>query len=121
MNLIERLKQLEAKATPGPWKPIINEESGRVSYIEPSFGAEHCHWDGWYISANSVDGKLVAEMRNALPKLLAVVQAASSLAESAITQADILEDGTIIPTKCRVCPEAFSQLQEALAALEEDV
>jgi S-adenosylmethionine:tRNA-ribosyltransferase-isomerase (queuine synthetase) len=54
-------------------------------------------------------------------KLIAVVEAGRRLVESAITQADILADGSIVPTKCSVDPEEFDKFQDALAALEGDV
>lgn len=58
-------------------------------------------------------------MLNRLEKLEAVAEAATRLVESAITQADILENGDIVPTRCAVDPNTFDGLQDALAALED--
>ena len=57
MSTLERLKELEAKATPGRWD---------VECM-PEF-------------ANYSDLQFIVEMRNALPKLLAVVEAGDELA-----------------------------------------
>jgi microsomal dipeptidase-like Zn-dependent dipeptidase len=59
------------------------------------------------------------QLRKRLEKLEAVVEAGRRLVESAITQADILADGSIVPTKCSVDPEEFDKLGCALAALED--
>lgn len=53
-NIIARLRALEASATPGPWN------------IATSF--------------TETDDRLMEEMRNALPKLLDVVEAAKDIA-----------------------------------------
>lgn len=137
-DTIKRLRELEAAATPGPWvfKTHPNpgthitttpEQEGwtdRCSYrIEPpGYGGIRtvCDDELYYNSApNITDAALIAEMRNALPKLLAVVETGRRLVESAITQADILADGSIVPTKCSVDPEEFDKFQDALAALED--
>lgn len=100
---IERLKELEAKATPGPWKfvnyngydqwgSLLNKRAGTAdSWDSLSTGRVH--------TANAL---FIAEMRNALPALLAVVEAAE-----ADMEANIHND---IP----VCP----RLRAALEALE---
>lgn len=83
-NLIERLKELEAAATPGPWSTefrSVNLEDN-CQDIE-KLKAEM--WLGGYVVGpeepgrgvfTAVDTAFIAEMRNALPKLLAVVEAA---------------------------------------------
>jgi hypothetical protein len=65
MNTIQRLKELHEKATPGPWRISL---SGSVQ----SVSGDHAR-DG--------DGDLVVAMRNALPQLLAVAEAAQVLLE----------------------------------------
>lgn len=93
MNLIERLKELDAKATPGPWQWVQGNEVGDWHAI---VGPRHDkNWIkasddfiltdgsacGEYSADIDVDGPdahLIAEMRNALPKLLAVVEASKN-------------------------------------------
>lgn len=71
MGIIERLKELEAKATPGLWASIeqygVGLQINRYIRYWPS-GTDQ-FYDG------KADVKLIAEMRNALPKLLAFVEA----------------------------------------------
>ena len=78
MNALERLKELEAKATPGPWESVdfgVHSErvaiAGRGFLVNDEVDSVYCHQS---------DADLIAEMRNALPKLLAVVEAADILA-----------------------------------------
>jgi hypothetical protein len=67
MKLIERLRELEAVATPVPW------EVESRNMVRTDLTKLH---KGYGISAKPSDCQLIAEMRNALPKLLAVVEAA---------------------------------------------
>lgn len=68
MSTIERLKELEAKATPGPWhadvpdQRIVSEKGKVVDY-----------------AFHDADLELIAEMRNNIAKLLAVVEAFKAL------------------------------------------
>ena len=71
--------------------------------------------DGSHTLSNEGIG-LVLERLAVLERMANV---GKDLVESSITQADILEDGSIVPTRCAVNPEVFDQFQDALAALEE--
>ena len=97
MNLLEHLKQLEAGATPGPWRGDVY---GRVCDAD-----DEQFIDVWR-RVHQQDVHLIAEMRNALPKLLAVVEAAKQAA------LDCDDAG---------CELIADNLNWALAALEEDV
>src|SRR5688572_1872129 len=72
---LDRLRQLERKATPGPWK----YEPGDVNAIS---GLPQVTWGvaGWVCFVafpdRSPDAALIAEARNALPRLLDVAAAA---------------------------------------------
>jgi hypothetical protein len=137
MSTLDRLKELEAKATPGPWKsgsydgrgvihgpstehpvcPISDvdfevigddEELGEYGYIHdvrPPF-------------RKRVDSELCAEMRNALPKLLAVFEAGNELARTfpeaiAVLQREGYKD-TVVEFKA-----VWSKYIKAKAELEE--
>jgi hypothetical protein len=63
MSTLDRLKELEAKATPGPWPKI------EYSLLDP---------------LTSADREFIYAMRNALPKLLAVVEAAKNARKSQV-------------------------------------
>ena len=60
LDLIKELKELEAKATPGPWKPSYDRcilTGRRLNYLDQ-------------ITTNADNCELAAQSRNALPKLL---------------------------------------------------
>ena len=105
MTLLERLKELNAAATPGPWD---GEELGVAVYKTPiGDGKKICDirgW-GWLLHKHATDEAreaeqnanmfLIAESRNALPLLLAVVDAAKRYVdddsqESARLYADVV-------------------------------
>lgn len=71
MTTLERLRELDAKATPGPWY-------GRQGMFS---NAINLHGEGQsVIGALCVeDAELVITMRNALPKLLALVDAGEKM------------------------------------------
>lgn len=92
-QFIERLRELEEAATPAPWIVEHACVNGPVYRIA-----------GEYEPVIPQDAKLIAEMRNALPKLLAVVEAA----KGATAERDKIKRAGHI-----------NSLKHALAALEE--
>jgi hypothetical protein len=74
MNLIERLRKLEAKATPGPW--YHQWSHGAVGISKTKNRAITPYVD------RVEDAEFIAEMRNALPKLLDVVKIAQLLRDT---------------------------------------
>jgi len=89
MKLIDRLKELEANATMAPWdaehRYVGCEKNERN--IETLQAAVNCGLGGYIQQSpdpdrgqlNALDLAFIVEMRNALPKLLAVVEAAKTL------------------------------------------
>lgn len=86
--MIERLKELEAKATPGPWKvdlgnwEIERDHAERhvvlgITWQERQDQENQTYWN---MAHPYADMELIAELRNALPKLLAAMEAADTLA-----------------------------------------
>lgn len=89
MTLLERLKELNAAATPGPWD---GEELGVAVYKTPiGDGKKICDirgW-GWLLHKHATDEAreaeqnanmfLIAESRNALPLLLELAEAGKAL------------------------------------------
>ncbi len=77
MSIIQRLRELEATATPGPWEAFAGSviRGTREAYHHPlnDDGTPYYRYVG---IRESEDAVLIAEMRNRLPKLLAVVEAA---------------------------------------------
>jgi hypothetical protein len=69
MSVLERLKKLEEAATQGPWEVTKTSYPGQVLLVRG---------DAFTASTQlpTSDAKLIAEIRNVLPKLLAVVEAA---------------------------------------------
>ena len=92
MTLLERLRELEAAATPGPWE---YEHIGQSVYKTPiGNGEKICDirgW-GWLLHKHETDEAREAEQdanaefitlsRNALPLLLAVAEAAKWVMET---------------------------------------
>ena len=116
MKTIERLKQLLAKATPEPWKPHYRDTMWRPDLDQDGLiEAGPGDWGGFKITEHRTinrltakhcepadDIALIAAARNALPALLAVVEAA----ENYMVEED--------PTKWR---DLRVKMGESLAAL----
>ena len=68
LNTIDRLKELEATATPGPWTFIQWAAFPEVGSVDAG-GINVSH------HIHNFDAEFITEMRNAWPKLLAVVDA----------------------------------------------
>ncbi len=89
MNIIERLKELQAVATPGPWE-INYSDVGDEEYIEVPGGitakngfrvvSEECGLcdvqQAWTVEEFESNAELIVTLRNALPDLIAVAEAA---------------------------------------------
>lgn len=113
-QLIERLKQLEAAATPGPWLETKLAGGFAVNrYIRWFPTGEDQFYNG------EPDAALIAEMRNALPQLLDRLEKLEAVADAAENACQDLDGFN------RTCPdnhEFYSAilLRRALAALQED-
>lgn len=123
MNLIERLKELDAKATPGPWDAEhryvgCKKNENRIDKLQEGV---NCGLGGYIIQSpdpdrgqlNAMDLAFIVEMRNALPKLLAFVKAYDWWLELFMEDAreDLPDDGSLeLAVKC---------LDETRKALEE--
>ena len=118
---IEDLRKLEAKATPGPWAfgPYGDENKYGVGVVmdendEPIVGLDETD-DGIVVEsvAPEVDGyanaALIAAMRNALPALLRVVEAAARARE--------VRSWSKVPRQVHA-GESWQELDAALTALE---
>lgn len=76
---LERLRALEANASPGPWTGDGSKVTALIPEGEPHAGAV------WPVCSEiyNEDAALIAEMRNALPRLLDEVEAAREVVEAA--------------------------------------
>lgn len=84
MNFIDKLKELEAKATPGPW--AWAGESKKEDDINGSDGyAVICRDSGVY-PPDADTGDLIITMRNCLPELLALASAVAEYEHAPIAQ-----------------------------------
>ena len=72
---IKKLRELEGKATPGPWE--VYDKSGRVDFIYPAVGLVAVDGDDENIILHitPADAALIAAARNAMPDLLDLVEA----------------------------------------------
>ena len=87
MNTLKRLRELEAAATPGPWdiRTPNSDSYGDATYkVFPPDGDDWSYFmcdEGYYNTApRKPDAEFMVAIRNALPKLLAVVEAAQACA-----------------------------------------
>lgn len=81
-GLLGRLETLHQEATPGPWWPVMNDLIGgwQVATIDlPASEIDYRENASLADFANEKDAALIAEMRNALPALLAVARAAQGV------------------------------------------
>lgn len=77
MTIIDKLRELEAKAMPGPWE--YQPDQDIPGHREPDYirvGNVHLRVDQELMQINVCDWHLIAAMRNALPALLRVAEAA---------------------------------------------
>ena len=106
MTLLERLRELERQATPGPWRwTDVDYGQGFESYKEATDGPFDALWsdgankpvmvaqDASAYSANfdtphDIDAEFIRFSREALPALIAVAEAARELAEVARLRGD---------------------------------
>jgi hypothetical protein len=84
--MIDRLRELDSAATPGPWKEYLRGYV--VADASPQDDATPDDEVGTYFSAElygpniDADAALIPEARNALPKLLAIAEAARDVLEN---------------------------------------
>jgi len=107
MNTVQRLKDLLGRATPGPWhiQWTFNVFGTDTRLAANCGGASSNRGDGEY-AENVANTKLITESRNALPALLAVVEAAEKFGQ-------VVFDGVDFAKYI----EAKRELTAALAAL----
>jgi len=110
MNL-DKLEQLEKRATGGPWKWEYSVSSNPQSI--PSCGVRS--QNGWVNLDNEATGKLVSELRNAAPALLRIARAANIISHPCPESENHL--GTVV--KPTVCAKAWNDIIEALKELEQ--
>ena len=72
MKPFQRLRELEAKATPGFWSTKLEYNDTVMELVGPYTTAEGCSGPSTEFN-NHDDARLICEMRNQLPKLLAVI------------------------------------------------
>lgn len=123
MNTIERLKELDAKATPGPWQT-------RFIYRAYSAGRDLPDLEyGTKPEQDWPDCELIAEMRNALPELLAQGEILAALAKSHEAQMEYIRKLEAVAEAAKTVSNAcsgyvnersdFGALRHALKALDE--
>jgi len=118
MASLDELKRLEAAATPGPWRV---DQCGEVYTEAVTEWDEGAGCDLYktllntsYYSDGNPNGALTAAMRNALPALLAVAEAARIPDEEQL----VPDDDERAPGWVLVPRERLKALREALSALE---
>lgn len=80
MTTLEELKRLHAQATPEPWKRVsIPKHELQECYVHVVMGDTGINCGPERFDKNDPDARLIAAMRNALPHLLTIVEAAYKL------------------------------------------
>jgi len=118
MTILERLKELQAKATPGEWNNSIAEYSdGAYQAVGPEHHPEYEEgtWEELSDRAEA-DQELIDTLRNTLPAILEVLEALKSMACVAYLDLSPGASGKIV----YLPHEAFNKAQKALAKLEAD-
>lgn len=92
MRIVDRLRELEAKATPGPWRTEALSIGTRVRFSD-----SERRWSDDSVCAiesdmQYADAALIAATRNALGKLLAVAEAAMALRDANEDGSDLRPD-----------------------------
>lgn len=109
MNIIERLKELQAAATPGPWvvggSYTVRTMRSSLDWIARMRDRHHSHAD----SEDAANAKLIVTAINALPALLEVAEAAKWVRETT-NHAYVLNQAAV--------KGALKRLDAALANLE---
>ena len=78
MSILELLKKLDAEATPGPWQYLDAYRDTPEYLREADIGTrseEIISRDSGVYGPSTEDAELIIHMRNALPKLLNVIEA----------------------------------------------
>ena len=90
---LERLKGLESKATPGPWRSDFDATSGEGSVIavignvcpeSGCLGGPHCMCATLLDRIDKEDAEFIAEVRNQLPLILSGIERLERCLEQAI-------------------------------------
>ena len=79
MSILELLKKLDAEATPGPWRYLHAYRDTPEYLREANIGTrseEIISRDSGVYGPSTEDAELIIHMRNALPKLLNIIEAA---------------------------------------------
>ena len=109
-SVIERLRALHEAATAAPWCPCTDADhcsavtsNGMVISFHLTPGTAHAN------ARRREDGELIAEMRNALPRLLRVCEAAMAVRDTVTNMNDLA-----------FCGDEMIELAEALRELNEE-
>ena len=82
MSILELLKKLDAEATPGPWRYLHAYRDTPEYLREANIGTrseEIISRDSGVYGPSTEDAELIIHMRNALPKLLNIIEAAQAM------------------------------------------
>lgn len=92
---IEKLRELLAKATPGPWPPAVTASDNRD--MGHARGPEHPRPSrmSWHPQTEA-DAALISAMRDTLPALLDVAEAARTLVEGSGYEAESNQELVIV-------------------------
>ena len=88
---IDELKELEAKATPGPWQALKTGcecDDPYCNHGNFSYALKHCNIDE--ISSNDLD--FIAVIRNIAPELIALWESAETIKQHAGTSIEAAYD-----------------------------
>lgn len=109
MTVLDRLKELEAKATKGPWQADRN-------FVDHHHAKSLCS-----CHTGPADAALIAAVRNALPHLIAVAEAAAMLKEAERVMLDPKSGHGDRSGACDDEKHARRKSDAALAALTKEV
>lgn len=122
-DIIERLEELHAKATAGPWGWLASELVGGGDGLTDVItmkteGSAYMTYETMHFDNEDADKALIVEARNALPALLAVAKAAKGLKVLAVAGATPTHPRHRRRRWVEIDEASFAELRQALAALE---
>jgi hypothetical protein len=113
--VIERLRELDEAATPGPWRDELMGSEGAI-VMQDGFSSRMgalprriARVTGQNFQADKANAAVIAEVRTRLPEIIAVLEAAEDL-EAMLTQPATVFDSRL--------SRAIARLSSALAALD---
>ena len=122
----DELRRLHEAATEGPWHPERHDDDTLTGYVVDGDGGIVAFVEQFYDAVSSTDIDLIVRLRNAAPRLIALLEAAERYAAAVAAmpgkcthkeeRVDVFGDGYLVD--CDACPPTDAQHLEWEAAVD---